>query len=38
MLMNRLYVLSQSMRDKIHGIRGNVFTNQIEMVAERGTI
>lgn len=36
MLMNRLYVISNPMRNKIHGVSGNVFTNPIEMIAERG--
>lgn len=36
MLLNRFYVLSNPMRNQIYGVSGNVFTNPIEMIAERG--
>lgn len=36
MLMNRFYVLSNSLRDSIYAVRGNVFSNPLEMIALRG--
>lgn len=36
MLINRFYVLSNSMRDQIFALPGNVFSNPLEMIAERG--
>lgn len=36
MLLNRIYILSHKLKDHIFGIPGNVFSNQVEMIAERG--
>ncbi len=35
-LTNRIYVLSHDLQDKIFGLPGNVFSNPLEMIAERG--
>lgn len=35
-LSNRIYVLSHDLEDDIFGIPGNVFSNPLEMIAERG--
>lgn len=35
-LSNRLYVISQDMDDDVFGLPGNVFSNPLEMIAERG--
>lgn len=35
-LSNRIFVLSHDLQDDIFGIPGNVFSNPLEMIAERG--
>lgn len=35
-LSNRIFVLSHDLQDDIFGLPGNVFSNQLEMIAERG--
>lgn len=35
-LLNRIFVLSHDLQGDIYGIPGNVFSNPLEMIAERG--
>lgn len=36
MLLNRIFVLSHDLQDEVFGLPGNVFSNPLEMIAERG--
>lgn len=36
MLINRFYVLSNTLRDAVYAVPGNVFTSPLEMITERG--
>lgn len=36
LLSNRIFVLSHDLQDDLFGIPGNVFSNPLEMIAERG--
>lgn len=36
MLINRIFVLSHDLQDEIFALPGNVFSNPLEMIAERG--
>lgn len=36
MLINRFYVLSNTLRDAVYAVPGNVFSSPLEMITERG--